>query len=152
MVPGTPHGLVNDKPVEERSMVMGAVSPDRENVGPSAHNEHLLVPNVADQLAPVGELGEGNSLRQIGADRSVAIFSHIALLQKSMAAIARAATAVREQRVVKLEHQMDCRKASLTEARAERENSRSKNSRPPDRSKDLLRGWFGGGRPGLNRI
>jgi len=72
-------------------MVVGAVSPDRENVGPSAHNEHLLVPDVADQLAPVGDIREGNSLRQIRPDRSVAIFGHTTLLQKSMAAFARAA-------------------------------------------------------------
>jgi hypothetical protein len=69
VVPGTAHRLINDKPVEERPVVVGAVSPDCKNVGPLAHNEHLLVPDVADQLAPVGELSEGNSLRQIGPDQ-----------------------------------------------------------------------------------
>src|SRR5271154_2567974 len=91
-MPRTAHRLIDDEPVEERSMVVGAVSPDRENVGPLAHNEHLLVPDVADPLAPVGEIREGNSLRQIGPDGSVAIFSHTALLRKSTIVFARAAT------------------------------------------------------------
>ena len=51
--------------VAERPVVVGAMGADRKQLRAAAHQQHLLVADVSDQLA-VDEIGEGYALRQIG--------------------------------------------------------------------------------------
>ena len=44
---------------------MRACRADREHLGPAAHQQHLLVAAMADQLAAIGKIGERDALRQI---------------------------------------------------------------------------------------
>ena len=78
-MPGTAHRVVDNEPVRERAAIVGAMGADREHVGAAAHQQHRLVADVADELAAIGEFGERNSLRQIGAGRLRLIFGHSVL-------------------------------------------------------------------------
>jgi hypothetical protein len=62
VMPWTPYGLVDDKPVTERPIVVRAFGADREHLRPAPHQQHRLVAEVADQLASVGKFGKRNSL------------------------------------------------------------------------------------------
>jgi hypothetical protein len=64
---------------------MGAVSADREHVSAATHEQHRLLPHVADQLAAVRQFGVSNSLREIRTDRLNLAFSHSVLLRQFFA-------------------------------------------------------------------
>ncbi len=63
VVPRASHPSVDDEAVRQRSAIVGAVSADREHVGPAAHEQDCLLSRMTDQLAAVGQFGEGNPLR-----------------------------------------------------------------------------------------
>jgi hypothetical protein len=44
---------------------MCAGRPDGEDLGPAAHQQHLLVATMADKLAAIGKIGERDALDQI---------------------------------------------------------------------------------------
>ena len=77
-MPGAANGAIDDEPVDERPMIVGAISADRECFRSLPRKQHRFVPDVADQLAAIGELGERHALRQIGTGL---IFRHSALLE-----------------------------------------------------------------------
>ena len=79
-MPRASHRAVDDEPISQRPAIVGAVSADREHVGPAPHEQHSLLRHMADQLAAVGQFGESNALREIGSDRLGLVFSHRALL------------------------------------------------------------------------
>ena len=62
-MPGTPHGVVDHKPIDEGTVVMRAVCPDGEQLRPAAHEQNLLVSCMPEQLAAVGKLTQRNALR-----------------------------------------------------------------------------------------
>ena len=57
---------------------MGA---DRERIRSLPRQQHLLVPDMTDQLAPIRELDERQTLREIGTGL---IFRHSALLEQTL--------------------------------------------------------------------
>ena len=69
VVPGTAHGIANHEPVAQRAVVMRALSADREDLSPAADEQDGFAAGMADELAAVGELAEGNALGEIGAAR-----------------------------------------------------------------------------------
>src|SRR5262249_35589734 len=76
VVPGAAHGVVDHEAVAERTVIVRAVGADREDVAPAAHQQNLLVSDMADELAAVGELGKRDALREIGAGRLGLILGH----------------------------------------------------------------------------
>ncbi len=76
VVPGAPHRIVDNEPLDERSMIMGAGRAEGEDVSPTTHQQDILVADMADELASVGKRGERNSLRQIGAAWLRRVLSH----------------------------------------------------------------------------
>ena len=76
VMPGTAHGVADHEPVDERTVVMRAIGPDREHLRPAAHQQNLLVADMADQLAAIGKRAERNALRQIGAAGLGLVLSH----------------------------------------------------------------------------
>jgi hypothetical protein len=61
-------------------VIVGAVSANSEHVGAEAREQDRLVPHVAGELRAIGELGESNSLREIGPGGPGLILGHFALL------------------------------------------------------------------------
>ena len=66
-MPGTTDRVVDHEPVDEWAMIVRAMSPDREYLGPAPHQQHLFAADMADQLAAIGKLGERDPPREIGA-------------------------------------------------------------------------------------
>ena len=69
-MPRTTHGIIDNEPVRQWAIIVRTVSANSEHVETSAHQQHLLIRHVPDQLPAVGEFREGNSLREIWADWS----------------------------------------------------------------------------------
>ena len=66
-MPGATHGLADDETFGERPVIVRASGADREDLRAAAHQQNLLVADMAEQLSAIGEFGERNALRQIGA-------------------------------------------------------------------------------------
>jgi len=81
VMPGAADGAVDNEPVDKGAMIMGAVGSDGECVGSLPRQQHLFVPDMTDQLAAIRELGERQTLRQIGTGL---IFRHSALLEQTL--------------------------------------------------------------------
>jgi hypothetical protein len=61
------------------SLVMRAMRPDSEHVGPATHQKNFFVADMTDQFAAVGKLHQFNAARQIGTARRRLTFSHFRL-------------------------------------------------------------------------
>jgi hypothetical protein len=59
---------------------MGALRPDCENILPAADQQDGLIPDMADELATVGKIDDGDTLGEIGTARRCSSFSHPVLL------------------------------------------------------------------------
>lgn len=79
MVPRTAHRFPNYDAVRKRSMIMAAVSADREQFRTRANQQHFLVADVANQPT-IDEVGERNTLRQIRATRRSLFLGHCCLV------------------------------------------------------------------------
>ncbi len=79
MVPGAADRPVDHEAVGERTMIVGAVGADRENVCAAARQEDLLLADAPKHLAPVGQLGERYSQHQIRACRTRLFLGHLRL-------------------------------------------------------------------------
>jgi hypothetical protein len=55
-MPGTTHGAIDHEAVDERRMVMRAMSPYGEYFHPATHEENFFVVDMANQFAAVGKL------------------------------------------------------------------------------------------------
>ena len=86
-MPGTTDGAIDNEPVGQGAVIVGAVSADSEHVGAEARQQHRLARRVADELRAVGELGESNSLREIRPGWPCLIFGHFALLPSQALAV-----------------------------------------------------------------
>jgi hypothetical protein len=53
VVPGTADRVVDHKPVDERAAIVCATGSDRKHLGPSAHQQDLLVADMTDELAAI---------------------------------------------------------------------------------------------------
>ena len=69
VMPGTPDGILDHKTVGERPAVMRACRPDGEDLGPTAHQQHLLVAAMADKLSAIGKIDKRDALDQIRSFR-----------------------------------------------------------------------------------
>ena len=58
MVPRAAHGVADHETFGERAAVVRAVAPTANTSVAAAHQQHLLVADMAEQLAAVGELSE----------------------------------------------------------------------------------------------
>ena len=88
VMPGAAHRVVDNEPVGEGAMIVGAMGADREDIGAAARQQHRLVADVAEKLAAIGQVGEGDSSSQIGAGRPGLIFGHSSLLRLTLVAFA----------------------------------------------------------------
>src|SRR5277367_6093146 len=75
-MPRAAHRVVDDEPVRQRTAIVRTVSADREYLCAATDEKHGFLPHIADQFAAIGQFGESNALRQIGADRLSLVFSH----------------------------------------------------------------------------
>src|SRR5262249_8543290 len=66
VMPGAPHRVADQESLGERPVVVRAMRPDREHVRALPGKHDLLVADVAEQHAAVGELRFRDALRQIG--------------------------------------------------------------------------------------
>jgi hypothetical protein len=66
-MPGTTDGILNDKTTDERPAVMCTCGSYGEYGCSAAHQQYLLVPAVADELAAIGKISERDALREIRA-------------------------------------------------------------------------------------
>src|ERR1700722_5401432 len=80
MMPRTANGTVDEQALDERTVVVGAMRPDRKHLQAAAHQQNLLVTDMTNELATVGKLAKNNALRQIGARELRLILSHVLLL------------------------------------------------------------------------
>ena len=80
MVPQTADSVLDEDPLGERTVVVGAMRPDRQHLQAAAHQQNLLVTDMTNELATVGKLAKNNALRQIGARELRLILSHVLLL------------------------------------------------------------------------
>jgi len=65
MMPRATDGIVNQNPLAERAIVMGALSVDGEEFGTPADEEDGLPIGMTDDLAAVGKIVEGDALSQV---------------------------------------------------------------------------------------
>ena len=65
VVPGTAHHAVADRPLGQRTTVMGAGRPDGEDLLAPPHHQHGVFAGVSDDRLPVHELGQRDPRRQI---------------------------------------------------------------------------------------
>lgn len=56
-MPGAPDGVFHHKTVDERPAIMCACRPDGEDLGPAAHQQHLLIAAMAEELSAIGKVG-----------------------------------------------------------------------------------------------
>ncbi|MGY4262988.1 hypothetical protein ACVJF2_001558 [Bradyrhizobium sp. USDA 4519] len=71
-MPGAMDGLALKEAFGERAVVMAAMRVDGEDIRPRAHQQHVLVADMAEQHR-AREVGEGNALCQIRTGRSLLI-------------------------------------------------------------------------------
>ena len=58
MVPQTADSVLDEDPLGERTVVVGAMSRDRKDFRPAAHQKNLVAADMADELAAVGKLSQ----------------------------------------------------------------------------------------------
>ena len=64
-MPGTSHRVIDNEPLRERTIVVRALSADRENVSAATHEQNRLLSDMADELGAVWQFGGEHSQRQI---------------------------------------------------------------------------------------
>ena len=79
-MPRAAHGVVDHEPVDNRTVIMRVLGPDREYLCPAAYQEYLLAAGMPDQFAAVGKLEKRKALRQIGTAKLALVLSHSILL------------------------------------------------------------------------
>jgi hypothetical protein len=79
VMPRTSHRIVDNEALRERTIVVGALSADREDLSAAAQEQNRVLSDMADQLPAVWQFADGNSQRQIGADWLRLLFSHSVL-------------------------------------------------------------------------
>src|SRR5260370_31687975 len=80
MMQRTANGTVDHEPLDERTVVVRAMRPDRKHLQAAAYQQNPLVTVMANQLATVGKLAKNNALRQIGASELSLVLRHFLLL------------------------------------------------------------------------
>ncbi len=79
VVPGAADRPIDHEAVGEGAMIVAAVGADCEYFCAAARQEDLLLSNAPKHLAPVGQLGERYSQRQIRACRTRLFLGHLRL-------------------------------------------------------------------------
>jgi hypothetical protein len=78
-MPGASHRVIDNEPLRERTVVVRALSADRENVSAATHEQNRVLSDMAGELGAVWQFAGGNAQRQIGAGGLRLIFSHFVL-------------------------------------------------------------------------
>ncbi len=78
-MPGAAHGVADQQSFGERTVIVAARRADGEQLGAGPRQQHLLVADMAEKHAAVGEVGEGNTLAQIGPAGLGVLLSHCIL-------------------------------------------------------------------------
>src|SRR3974390_1393053 len=78
-MPGTAHALTGNETFGQRTVIMGAMRADSENVVAVSHQQHLLVADMTEELA-VDKIGKRDALGEVRALRGVCVLGHVALL------------------------------------------------------------------------
>ena len=82
MMPRTANGVIDEESLDERSAVMRALRPDRKHLGPTAHQQHLLITHMTDQLTAVSKLIESDALRQVATAEFRLVLIHSPISSK----------------------------------------------------------------------
>ena len=80
VVPGAADHVAHHQPLGQRPAVMGAGGADGKDLGATAQQEHLLVAQMAEQLAAIRQMGErhaGRKLGPVGAGGSSAMIASL---------------------------------------------------------------------------
>jgi hypothetical protein len=72
-MPGTTDGVIDHQTIGQWPAVMCACRADCEYLVPAAHQQHLLVAAMTDELAGIGEIEKRDAFNEI---RCVLAFSH----------------------------------------------------------------------------
>ena len=78
-MPGAAHRVADQQAFGERTVIVRAGCADGEHLVAAARQQHLLVADMAEQHGAVGEVGEGNTLAQIGPAGLGVLLSHCKL-------------------------------------------------------------------------
>jgi hypothetical protein len=68
MVPRAAYAPALDQPIDKRAVVVAAIGIDGEDFAARAHHQHILIADMADQLA-MREVGKRDTLAEIRAAR-----------------------------------------------------------------------------------
>ena len=79
VMPGTSHRIVDNEALRERTIVVGALSADGENVSAAAHEQNRVLSDMADELAAVRQFGAGIPSARSGPTGCGLLFSHFVL-------------------------------------------------------------------------
>jgi hypothetical protein len=66
VVPGAADGVLDEDPLSERTVVVGAFGADREHLLTTARQQHPLVGDVPQDHAAFGDIRERHSLGEVG--------------------------------------------------------------------------------------
>ena len=75
VMPGAAHALAGHQAFGQRAMIMAAMGADGEYFAAAAHQQNLLIADVAQQLV-VDEIADGDALGQIRAARRRLLLCH----------------------------------------------------------------------------
>ena len=78
-MPRAMHRIADQQTFGQRPMIVAALGADREHIFALAGQQHLLLADVTDKQAAVGEVGRWNALCQVGAGGLGLVFSHVVL-------------------------------------------------------------------------
>jgi hypothetical protein len=72
------HGVADQQPLGQRSVIVAAMGGHGEDLRPLARQQYVVAADMADQHAAIGEVRESDALREVGAGR-LGIVSHLVL-------------------------------------------------------------------------
>src|SRR6516162_1339625 len=74
-MPGTAHALAGNETLGQRAVIMGAMGADSEDFAAALHQQHLLVADMAEELA-VNKIRQRDALGEVRALRRVLLLRH----------------------------------------------------------------------------
>ena len=80
MVPGAADGVLDEDPLSERTVVVGALGADREQLVTAARQQHRFARTVSQDHAAFGDIRQRHSLGKIGSVELLLVFAHGRLL------------------------------------------------------------------------
>src|SRR5665213_3219546 len=69
VVPRTAHCVVDHEAIDQRTVIVLAMSADRKHLGSTTYQQHFFIAHMAHELTAIGQIGQRHSLYQIGTRR-----------------------------------------------------------------------------------